>query len=381
VDDGMIVLHLVNTLEGGGAERTLLRLLHALAAPYQAGRAVPVPRIDSRLVTMRQAGDLADQLPESVACHALNLTGRKKFLGLAIGGLARRYQARVIHARGVGTWADALAASVLAPRCRLILGFHGQTQRSPFGRRSRLLTQVALRAGARFATVCEAGAAALRDGLGIPDGLTDVLPNGVDLNQFRFQPERRDEVRRELGFGPAEFVVGTVGSLTPIKRHDLLLNAAAELLKSHPRLRLLIVGDGALRESLTARASALGLSEFVRFTGLRTDVAAMLSAMDAFVSASDSECMSNAILEAMAAGRPILATDVGENSRIIRHELDGIIVPAGVLLGVVSGLRRFMEEPALARRLGDSAANRALDYDFTATAEAYRAYYLRLSGR
>lgn len=151
------------------------------------------------------------------------------------------------------------------------------------------------------------------------------------------------------------------------------------MLKSEfPHVRLLLVGEGPERHALEALAADRGIADAVRFTGRRDDVPAMLAGMDAFVCSSDSECMSNAILEAMAAGLPIVATSVGENARVIRNAIDGITIQPGSDLEMAKALRTLIGDPDLRRRVAASAAARAYAFDFRLTVMNYKQFYTSL---
>src|SRR5262249_31102514 len=143
-------------------------------------------------------------------------------------------------------------------------------------------------------------------------------PSGVDVDRFADAPAATT-AREALGLDPRRPVVGTVGRLEERKGHGRFLEAAQSLLAAANGLRpqLLIVGDGPLRETLARQAAALGLTDSVRFTGALADVRLPLAAMDVFVLPSDAEGMSNALLEAMAAGRPVVATAVGGTVEVL----------------------------------------------------------------
>ena len=138
-----------------------------------------------------------------------------------------------------------------------------------------------------------------------------VLLNGIDPEAFKRDPAKRDLIRRQMGSLPGDQVIGAVGRLEPQKRFDLLLEAFAALRPGWPKTRLVIVGDGSLRDSLERQAARLGIGAICHFLGHRLDVAALHHAFDLFVQSSEYEGTPNAVLEAMAMETPIVATDVG----------------------------------------------------------------------
>jgi glycosyltransferase involved in cell wall biosynthesis/protein-tyrosine-phosphatase len=153
------------------------------------------------------------------------------------------------------------------------------------------------------------------------------LPNGIDLD--RVKPARaRHDVRKALGIAPDTPLIGTVGRLCPVKGQAHFLEAARRVLAAQPRAHFLIVGDGELRNHLTARAVGLGLDGHCRFTGARADVYDLISAMDVFVLPSLDEGTPMALLEAMALGVPVVASAVGGIPDVITDRTTGLLVPA-----------------------------------------------------
>jgi glycosyltransferase involved in cell wall biosynthesis len=170
-----------------------------------------------------------------------------------------------------------------------------------------------------------------------PERVVTIL-NGIDPERFRRDPARVASARRALGIGDDQFVVGSVGRLERQKRFDLLIDEFAALHRERPHLRLIIAGDGSLREALQQQIARLGLVSACRLLGHRADVIELHHAMDLFVQSSDYEGTPNAVLEAMALETPIVATDVGGTAELVRHGADGLIVApgnAGVLTDAV----------------------------------------------
>ncbi|MDR3670273.1 MAG: glycosyltransferase [Holophaga sp.] len=167
---------------------------------------------------------------------------------------------------------------------------------------------------------------------------TCVIPNGLILDQFP-HPAGRAEVRAALGVEDHEFLWIAVGNLRPAKDYPTLLEAAARCAKARPGFRLTIVGGGAgadlkpaadapYAEGLRQRAAALGLDPAVAFLGSRADVPWLLRAADAFVLSSAWEGMPNTVMEAMASGLPVVATDVGDVRELVEEGRSGSMVPA-----------------------------------------------------
>jgi L-malate glycosyltransferase len=176
---------------------------------------------------------------------------------------------------------------------------------------------------------------------GLATGSIAVIPNGVDPIFFA-SPERN---------GPVRTVI-TVANLRPEKSHDTLLAAAVSLVESHPSLRFQIVGDGPRRHELERIAATLGLGAHVEFLGHREDVPALLAAADAFVLPSRTEAFPNSVIEAMAAGMPVVACAVGGLLDLIQDGRTGFLVPPDDSAALAAALRALADDPLRAHAVG-----------------------------
>lgn len=182
-----------------------------------------------------------------------------------------------------------------------------------------------------------------------------VVPSGIDIDRFK-QARTAGKVMPEWFDCPADAtVVGSVGWLTDIKGHRFLVEAVAQLKQEHPHLHLVIIGSGDRREELLRQARKAGISQAVHLVGRREEVELGLAGMDCFVLPSLNEGMGRALVEAMAAGLPVVASRVGGIPALIEHEKNGLLVPAGDSLALAAALRRILSDPLLARTLGQNA--------------------------
>ncbi|HTN83937.1 MAG TPA: glycosyltransferase [Sorangium sp.] len=204
-----------------------------------------------------------------------------------------------------------------------------------------------------------------------------VVANGIDLSRFAPDPAARARVRAELAIPQDAWVVGSVGRLSPVKNHALLVRAAA---MSLPRSgRLLLVGDGPERGRLVALARELGLSERVVFAGERHDIPALLAALDVFALPSLSEGLPLALLEAMAAALPAVATDVGGVATALVDGETGFLVPSGKVAALAARLSDLRADPGRAAQMGRRGRAIALRrYSAARMAERYMDLYALL---
>ncbi|MFB3881416.1 MAG: glycosyltransferase [Armatimonadota bacterium] len=209
-----------------------------------------------------------------------------------------------------------------------------------------------------------------------------AIPNGVEVSRFRLGLEARAAMRKALGVAPTEPLIGTVGSLIPLRNHALFLSAARRVLAEVPQARFAVVGDGSEGPRLRELAKELGIADRVIFTGERRDVPEVLSAFDIFALSCDTEGFGLAALEAMAAGLPIVATRVGALPELIEGEVSGVLVPPGDAPALADALLRLLRESETARRLGQAARARAeASYSVERTAQQLSELYLEVLER
>jgi glycosyltransferase involved in cell wall biosynthesis len=348
--------------------------LHRAGAQVHLGQLVSGldPRaFEPRVVCLLGDGPVADELRErGVPVEVLGL-GRlyaPRAL-LAAARSARRWRRRVdvVHAYLVsanifGTLAGRLAGVGAVVTSRRDTGF------SRNGRLRLVEERVVNPMVDRVVANSTAVASAAERERGLRAGQVVTIPNGVDL--ARFDPAShpraaaRAWARRELGLGEDETVIGAIGSLSAVKRHGDLLQAASLLLARRPRTRVVLVGEGPLRESLAAQARLLGIAERVLFAGVRADVAPWLALFDVFVLPSLTEGLSNVLLEAMAMARPIVATAVGGNLDLVRDGENGRLVPAADPAALSAAVAGLLDDPERALLCG-RAARRSVETEFS----------------
>jgi glycosyltransferase involved in cell wall biosynthesis len=191
----------------------------------------------------------------------------------------------------------------------------------------------------------------------------------------------RQRYRVNWGFSADDFVVGCVANYKPEKGLGMLIDATARLREQVPELRVVMVGEGPLRGELEADIRRRQLEPIVRLHGTEPDARLVYSAFDLFVQASRSEGLPNVILEAAAAGLPIVATAVGGTTEIVTSEQDALLVESGDVAGLASGIARLVSDPQLRERLGRAARTRAADFSTERLVDATASLYLRLVGQ
>ncbi len=201
-----------------------------------------------------------------------------------------------------------------------------------------------------------------------------VIENGVDMAAWPFvSAGLREEARAAFGLDAREAVVLMVAGLRPEKAHAALLAAVARLKREGKRVRVLLAGDGERREAIEALAVALGIREDIDFLGVRRDVARLLHASDVVVLPSAAEALPLSLLEAMAAGTPVVASAVGSIPEIVRDGETGLLIPPADEASLAEQIRVIIDDGAKAVRLREQARQWVVGrYSIEATASRYQ---------
>lgn len=364
----MEIVHVVENLDRGGLERTVVDLI---ASQRDAGH-------ECRVICLFKLGLLARELLASGV--RVDACGKRPGLDLRAlrraRALIRQSPDAVIHTHNAMAHYYAVLASLGLPvKCRINTR-HGMGGRTRSGRQEWLYRQ-SLRGTDYAVAVCEAARQRFAaDGMR-PRRALLAVPNGIRLERFRPADDAaRQSLVAELGLPTGSRIIGTVGRLQPVKDHALLLRAFAKVRVQVPEAALVIVGDGPLRAALEAQAEQAGLSDAVRFMGDRHDVPRLLTGMEVFALTSTSEGYSVALLEACASSLPIVATDVGGNREIVRHGINGRLVPSGDTAAIATALIALLrggEQAAAMGRAGYAWAQ--AEASFRTMAERYHGLY------
>jgi glycosyltransferase involved in cell wall biosynthesis len=330
------VVLVLTSFDVGGTERQMVELV----------RRLDVTRFRAHLACFHKRGRLLADVPDTIPIREFPVRGfaNPAAMGqlIAFARWCRRIRASVVHTCDLYGNIFGLPGAVLgsvpvriANRREILTGDKSRTQ----------LTAQRLAYKAAHAVVANSSAA--RDQLErehVPRDRLHVIPNGLDLARFVPRPPR-PELRH----------VVTVANLRPEKGHDTVLAAAAQILDRHPDATFTFAGDGPRRDGLEMVARALGIGPRVRFLGECRDVAAVLAEADLFVLPSRSEAFPNAVIEAMAAGVPVVASEVGGIPEVVRHLHTGLLVPPDDVDALANAMVAVMDHPAQAATLAECA--------------------------
>jgi glycosyltransferase involved in cell wall biosynthesis len=329
------LLYVIGQLRAGGAERQLYYLLKAMNRErYKPAVVVWNYRADDPFVSHLQAlGVPLHRIPPSSSgCLRLNAFRR----------LIRRLRPELLHSYSFYTnfpawWAalgtNTVAIGALRSDFTPIVKKEGPL----FGRLSARWPRTQV-----FNSRAAAESARCSKGLFVPRQLY-LVRNGADLQEFRALP--LSTAKRACALG--------VGSLLPVKRWDRLLRAVSSLHQRGLEFAVRIVGAGPLHESLQQQAQAFNIADRVEFLGHRDDIPGLLAHATFLVHTSDSEGCPNVVMEAMACGRAVIATDVGDTPALVEHLETGFVVPRGDDVALVEHMARLIADRELCRRMGE----------------------------
>lgn len=194
---------------------------------------------------------------------------------------------------------------------------------------------------------------------GIRSGKVVMIPNGI--TPVPVENAERQSVRRASGFVEKDVFFLSVGRLVYQKAHEYLVAALPEVLENTPNVKVGICGDGVLRTNLELQISSLGLNDNVKLFGMQADVTKFLAAADVFVLPSRWEGLPIALLEAMSAGLPIIATQVEGVDQTVEHGVHGLIVPTESPDTLAKAILQLCRDPEMRRRMGEAARRRVLE--------------------
>jgi glycosyltransferase involved in cell wall biosynthesis len=355
--------HVVYALAAGGSEVLAWRVAAGLKARgrYTAG-----------LYSVQGSGPLGNVLrAHGIWCRAF--TKQTRLDVRLILRMARQFRAdriRLVHTHHLGQLLYGGLAGRLAG-ARVLHTEHDFFTLSR--RRSQRLLRVLSTVADYVTSVTEPVTAFLKDQVGIPVAKLRTIVNGVPVDRFRTaQPLSRSS----LGWGEKDVIIGCVARLELEKGHRVLLEAFQQLQRRVPGVRLLLVGDGAQRPILTATANGWNLNGAVQFLGTRNDIPELLATCDIVALPSFHEGLPMALLEAMAAGKPVVATSVGGVPMVVRDGETGLLVAPGDPQAMAEALGILVENDGVRRRLAVNAFDDVQrTFSFDQTLERYEALY------
>ncbi len=355
------IAHILFRLDYGGLENGVVNIIGRL----------PTEEFDHTIISLTDSTDFRRRLPENVAVHELHKRpGNNPAYLYKIWKMLRKGRFDIVHTRNLPCL-EAQAAALLAAVPTRIHGEHGWdiVDLDGTNARYRVLRRIFRLVVQRYVVLSRHLQQYLTDQVGVAPGRITRICNGVDT--VKFHPAAAGVTGRPL-------VIGSVGRIEPVKDFMTLARAFALLAaESVNDARLVFVGNGSERAAVAAFLEARGLASRCEFTGSRDDVAGLLRGFSVFVLPSRAEGISNTILEAMASGLPVIATDVGGNAELVVDGETGFLVPAGDPGAIAERLTYYGQHPEVLARHGQAGRERALrEFSIEAMVGNYHRLYL-----
>ena len=373
-----LIAHVIYHLIMGGLENGLVNLVNRI--PYDRYRHV--------IVCLAYHSEFRDRIQRpDVEVLTLRIHERGARAVMAdLYRLFRTLRPAVVHSRNISGLDSLLPAFLAGVPYRLhgehgweLVDLGGENRKNQWNRRLHAPLV------SRYIALSKHQERYLIDRVGIASRRVEQIYNGADIERFR---PRRSSDAPASPFTPSDdrCVIGTVGRMQGVKDPLNLVEAFLHLRRSRPdlapRARLVMVGEGPLREAALARLKAEGADQDAWLPGSREDVAEQLRGFDVFALPSRAEGISNTILEAMATGLPTVVTNVGGNPELVRHDETGRLVPPANPAALAEGLARYVENPALAREHGARGRVRAeREFSLAAMVERYLSVYDRATAK
>jgi len=365
------VVYLIGTLDIGGTERQLVELATGLDRSA----------FDPVVVCLSKGGPLEKELAlGGVPVKIVGLRSLRQVWSspISVGRLVRIFASErpaIVHgflfwAYVLGAYAARLVDIPIVIASRRSLGIYKE---------SKPHYLVLERLANRMTDLVIANSDAVRRDVlqreRLPARKVLVIHNGVHVDQSEVP---RIE-RTSIGVGPGSALVGVLANLIHYKGHDVFLNAWQVVVQRFPDAVALLIGEGKARAELERRVAELGLGQALRLLGSRDDARALLSLVDLVVHPSQQEGFSNAILEAMAEGKPVVATDVGGNPEAVVDGVTGLLVPPGDPGALASAIIRLLGDPGSRAAFGKAGRARAAElFTLDGMIRKYEGVYERL---
>lgn len=355
-----LIAHVLFRFDVGGLENGVVNLINRM----------PPDRFRHVIVALSDYTDFRQRLQHDVPVYALHKREGKDFgLHLRLYRLFRRLRPDVVHTRNLNA-VEAQLPAWLAGVPGRVHGEHGWDVHDLDGssRKYRLWRKLFRPFVQRYIPLSQHLSGYLAQEIGVSAERIACICNGVDTDKFHPAFNGREPLPEEAfardraAAAQTRIVIGTVGRMEQVKDQMTLAKAFAELVARRPDIResvrLVMVGDGRLRQDVLRFLRESGLEEMAWLPGSRNDTAELLRAFDVFVLPSLAEGISNTILEAMASGLPVVATDVGGNGELVQAGETGYLVPRNDPDAMARALERYVDDQALRRAHGDSGRRR-----------------------
>jgi glycosyltransferase involved in cell wall biosynthesis len=340
------ILQLTRNLGIGGLEKVV----------YDLCKGIDKTQFQISVCCLHFKGEFGEALEKmGIRVHTLPTSTQVDYFSfLKVARVIRSLKPDILHTHNSHAFIDGTLAALISGRPKVVNTDHARNY--PDKKRILIAERICAKLADKIVAVSDHTRNELAEYSRIPKTKIEIIFNGIDSSKYAIRIDK-DAKRSELGIGRVFPVIGLGVRLTDQKGISYLLDAMPKLIQRFPKIILLIAGKGALDQELRSRSDNLGLSEHVRFLGARLDWNELLSLIDVYVLPSVWEGLPLALLEAMAAKKAIVATDVGGVPSVIRHNENGLLVPPRDSDSLANAIARIVENRNMAAKLSENAQN------------------------
>jgi glycosyltransferase involved in cell wall biosynthesis len=351
------ILHMVEDLKIGGLERTIFLIVNGLNRP----------EYDVEVWCLARGGNIAEELTKSgipVKILGMNSYHKPLFI-LTLAQQIRKEHVDILHTHGyfAGTFGRLAALFTRVP----VIITHVHSTYYNYKRRNILIERFLAKFTDRIICVSRAVQDFVVEYEGIPKSKTTLIYNAARAPESDEPYSELQDRRASLGFAKDDIVITIIASLTENKGHRILIDAFRHVFERHPEIRLMIVGDGPLRNELKTYVKKMEFTSEILFIGQTTEVFSLLRTADLCVLPSiEREGLGIALIEAMAASLPIVGTNLGGIPEVIEDKMNGLLVAPGDVHGLASAMEMFVRDKGLREQMG-KMGRRLYEEKFTVT--------------
>lgn len=372
-DNAPLVVHIIYALKSGGLENGLVNIINRS----------PRDRYRHAIVCLTDADEFANRItaPDVQVIQLHKKPGNDLKLYWRLWCVLRQLKPAIVHTRNFNSL-EMQFLTFWLPGVKRVHGEHGRDLNDLDGsnKKYNVFRKFMRRFVHHYIAVSKDLGLWLQQTINVPGQRVSQIYNGVDVDKFSTKIETLPQLLPERISGSNVIVIGTVGRLAGVKNQRSLINAFSMCQVNHPdlkpKLRLLIVGDGPMRTELQQTVDNLSLHDVVWMAGERSDIADLMAQMDVFVLPSLAEGVSNTVLEAMASGLPIIATNVGGNPELVSPGINGLLVPVDDDQALAKAIVKLASEKQLCDDMGSNSRKRIEDnFNWNKTVNQYLEIY------
>lgn len=367
-DTRPVICHVIHAMGVGGAEVLVDQMVRRMAEEFRCVVAV-----------LDDIGELGRRLHhDGIAVeHLQRSPGIDRRCARRLRRFADQQGAVLLHAHQCTPFFQAMLSRGFTGSRPVVFTEHGRHFPDYPSRKRMVVNRLLLQNEDRLIGCGGAVRTALIQNEGLPSSRVEVIYNGVDLAASAgSSADARQRIRAEFGYGEHDFVAVQVARLHELKDHQTALKTIDAVRREVPHVRLLLAGEGEQRQAIEDSVRRMGLQQHVTLAGTRSDVADLLAAADAFLMTSISEGIPLTVIEAMAAGKPVVSTAVGGIPEMIVHGQSGFLAASGDAKALAESLMALQKNPVLAAEMADLASREAeARFSLDAMLSSYRQVY------